>query len=71
MEPRIGHGEGPGGGGLDGDRPLLDLFASTFAASRKTNTPKRRIAEPLRGPSVAATATAAPEVACAFIEDLL
>ena len=70
MEPRIGHGVGPGGGGLAEDRPLLDLFTNMFTASKRANTPKNTIAEPLRGPSAAVSAIVAPEAVCAFIEDL-
>ena len=73
MEPRMGHGVGPGGGGLavagEDPRPLLDRLMYTLTASRTANTAKNTIAEPPRGASASAAAAAAPKGACALIRD--
>ena len=72
MEPRMGHGVGPGGGGLavaGEERPLLDRLMYTLTASRTANTAKNTIAEPPRGASASAAAAAAPKGACALIKD--
>ena len=65
----MGHGVGPGGGGLavGEERPLLDRLMYTLTASRTANTAKNTIAEPPRGAS--ASAAAAPKGACALIKD--